>query len=442
MTEAQKRLAALKSRQSKERGRMAELGLAAELTTETRAELDTIESGTPDLERQIRAATVAVETEDAEAKAKGEERDVGPDAETRERVELRSKASLTNYVLAALRGRMVSGAEAELQAAAGVGGIPLELWDVPQRERRSQSDDPEQRVVAAAPGTVGVNLDPIRPAVFANSIASRLGIDMPRVESGTYATGTITTSQTAAAAAKSAAAAGVAGAITVQTATPKRVSARLELTLEDISAAGQANFEAILRENLAMALSHQLDDQVINGDGVAPNLAGIITRLRNINNPTDPTTRTFDDYVAAFSLSIDGLWAATAKEVGIVAGPATYRQSAATFRDPATGTAGGRGAEAFADYAASKYGGWWTNSRMPAPVSDVQVGVVYRMGRSMMGGSGAMRTAVCPHWGEASIDDIYSGSASAERYFTMHVLLGDVILVQPAAYTLREFFTG
>ena len=50
-----------------------------------------------------------------------------------------------------------------------------------------------------------------------------------------------------------------------------------------------------------------------------------------------------------------------------------------------------------------------------------------------------MRTAVCPHWGEVAIDDIYSGSIKAERYFTMHVLLGDVILVQPDAYAQVRF---
>ena len=59
-----------------------------------------------------------------------------------------------------------------------------------------------------------------------------------------------------------------------------------------------------------------------------------------------------------------------------------------------------------------------------------------------MGGSGGMRTAVCPHWNMISIDDIYSGSAQGERYFTMHVLLGDVILVQPDAYTQIAFKTA
>ena len=48
-----------------------------------------------------------------------------PDSEMRERLELRSTASLTNYLKGALSGRLPSGAEAELNAAAGIGdGIP------------------------------------------------------------------------------------------------------------------------------------------------------------------------------------------------------------------------------------------------------------------------------------------------------------------------------
>ena len=75
---------------------------------------------------------------------------------------------------------------------------------------------------------------------------------------------------------------------------------------------------------------------------------------------------------------------------------------------------------------------------MPDPetfltVDDVQHAILYRKG------AGSMRTAVLPHWAEVSIDDIYSGSASGERFFTMHVLLGDVILVQPDAYAQVAF---
>ena len=368
------------------------------------------------------AATVALEEEERDAETR---ENTEPDAEQRERVELRSRASLTEYLLARAQGRLVSGAEGELCAAAGVSGIPLELWDVPR----------ETRAVTEAPGTVGVNLDPIRPAVFANSIATRLGIAMPRVGSGTYATATITTSQTADAKAKSAAIAATAGAMTVTTATPKRVSARLELTIEDVAAVGAENFESALRENLSLSLSDELDDQAINGDGNAPNLTGMLQRL------TDPAApgagvATFDSFVAAFAGGIDGLWSNTVKDVAMVAGVDTYALSAQTFRD-ATGQ--DLGAISFADYAAAHFGGWWTNKRMPAKANHVQQGILYRKGRSMAGGSGGMRTAVCPHWGEVSIDDIYSGSAKGERAFTMHVLLGDVILVQPDAYAQVAF---
>ena len=62
MTPIQLKLKSLRERRSRERQRMAELAVADSLTDETRAELDQLETGTPDLERQLRAATVAVET--------------------------------------------------------------------------------------------------------------------------------------------------------------------------------------------------------------------------------------------------------------------------------------------------------------------------------------------------------------------------------------------
>ena len=168
-------------------------------------------------------------------------------------------------------------------------------------------------------------------------------------------------------------------------------------------------------------------------------MAGIFQGL------ADPTAvANFDAFVAVFAGGVDGLWANTVKEVAIVGGVETYRLSASTFRDPASGTAGGRGDKAFSDYGMSMYGAWWTNTRMPDPatfmsVANVQPAILYRMGRSMMGGAGAMRTAVCPHWNIIDIDDIFSGSAQGERYFTMHVLLGDIIIVQPNAYAQVAF---
>ena len=96
MTPTQKKLKELRERQSRERGRMAELAVADLLTDETRQELEQLEAGVPDLERQLRAAMVAVETEERDQETR---ETAEPDAEMRERVELRSQASLTNLSL-------------------------------------------------------------------------------------------------------------------------------------------------------------------------------------------------------------------------------------------------------------------------------------------------------------------------------------------------------
>ena len=50
-----------------------------------------------------------------------------------------------------------------------------------------------------------------------------------------------------------------------------------------------------------------------------------------------------------------------------------------------------------------------------------------------------MRTATSPTWGSISIDDILSGARKGERYFTVSAIVGDVILVQPAAYAQVAF---
>ena len=346
------------------------------------------------------------EGEDLET-AKREAGGISP--ELRERIELRSKASLGRYLVAAMRGSAPRGAEAELQAAAGVDGIPIELFE-----------PAEERAITPAPGTTGINLDPIRPAVFAPSIAEKLMIDMPRVPSGTFATGTVTTSTKGDAVAKGTEVPQMAGAITVGTAGPKRVGASLGLAIEDIAAIGQANFEAILRQNVSMALSEELDDQFINGDGAGSNLSGILSRL---TDPADPAAmvETWERMLAIQASGIDGLWATELSQIAIVVNPETYRLAAATFQ--------GADAEESAAFYMTRVGaGFWTNSRMPAKDANVAAGILCRKGRP------GMRTAVAPVWGELSVDDIYTGARKGERYFTVSAIVGDVLIVQADAY--------
>ena len=361
------------------------------------------------------------------------------DAEYRERLTLRSKATVGGFLLARMQGRMPTGELAEYAAACGVrDGIPIDIFE---------KDRPVEHRADAATGVpatgTGATLAPIQPYVFARSIAPQLGIAMPTVESGAYSEATISTALTAGPKAKGVKADSTAAVLTPTTATPRRISARLTLNIEDLAAIGQANFESALRQNLTMGLSNEYDVQCITGDGVAPNINGLVNQLTDPSDPGDVAT--FDLLLKAFSDQIDGLWASTLADIALITNPAVYKRSATLFRDTSTDL----GSTSFADYAAKFTGGWSCNSRMPATKVNIARAIVYRRGGQMldggMGGDGAMmgeaiRTASHPVWANLTIDDIYSDSGSGQRHVTMHLLVGSkVLIVQPDAYDLAEF---
>ena len=373
-----------------------------------------------DLDADYREA-LRVEAE-AEDKAADAERDgAAEDAEAREKRELRSKARLGNWLLAASMGRTINGAEAEYAAAEGLndGAIPFALFETePKAETRADAP-------TASPATVGVNMDAIVPAVFSESIAAQLAIDMPMVESGTYALPAITASLTASMEGKGDAVDSTAATIGVSTTTPHRLSGRMSIRLEDRAAIGAGDFEASLRENLRMVLAVALDNQIFNGDGTGDNINGLLKRL---TDPAAPTAQlNFANGVAALAELVDGLWAMSTRDVRQVVGVETYRRMASTFQAPTVN--GSNGELALASYIAEHGAGLRTNARMPAKNGKNQTAIAVRTGRP------GVRTAVLPTWGSVSIDDIYSGSAKAENYFTVHALIGDLVLAQAGAYT-------
>ena len=421
------------------------------LRDEARNKLNAAEDAeTPDaaeverLGTELRAAETArstVHTEYRESiKAKVETGAPGvEDAESRERLTLRSKATVGGFLTARMQGRMPTGELAEYAAACGVrDGIPIDIFE---------KDRPVEHRADAATGVpatgTGATLAPIQPYVFARSIAPQLGIAMPTVESGAYSEATISTALTAGPKAKGVKADSTAAVLTPTTATPRRISARLTLNIEDLAAIGQANFESALRQNLTMGLSNEYDVQCITGDGVAPNINGLVNQLTDPSDPGDVAT--FDLLLKAFSDQIDGLWASTLADIALITNPAVYKRSATLFRDTSTDL----GSTSFADYAAKFTGGWSCNSRMPATKVNIARAIVYRRGGQMldggMGGDGAMmgeaiRTASHPVWANLTIDDIYSDSGSGQRHVTMHLLVGSkVLIVQPDAYDLAEF---
>ena len=414
MTSAQR----IRLRLSEVRSRLNEIsGLEGDaFTDEIRSEAEGLQTEYRDLETRHRAAIVAG--------GEDETREAAPDAEQRERIELRSRCTLTSYLLAAAQGRMVSGAERELQEAAEVrdGSIPVELFDVPT-ETRADAATP-----APSSGT-GVNLDPVLPMIFARSVLPRLGVAMPRVKSGTYATGTVSTSLSAAAKAKGDAQESTAAAITTKTTGPHRVSARLSVRLEDLAEIGTASMESILRQNIQLAMSDRLDHLGLTGDGQGANPQGLLSQL---TDPTDPTDAVdFDAFVKLVADGIDGgPWAESMKAVRVLCNAATMRKAEVTFQS----TTGSKGEVSAAAYLRAQSGAFFASSRMPATASNIAQCLRYRAGTMGLDGVNAMRTATCPVWNSLSIDDIYSDSASATRHITLHALIGDILITQPSAY--------
>ena len=337
MTAAQTKLRQLRERQSKERGRVAELAVADELTDETRAELDTIETGTPDLERQLRAATTAVEAEETEqrdAAATGNKE--GLDAEDRERLELRSKVRMGRYVQAAMENRSVDGAEGELNAAVGIGAnrFPLELL-APPEPRVARTED--RAVTAVDTQTMPRTwLD----RLFAETAAMRLGISMESVPAGSASFPVTTAGASAAQRGKDQAAADTAWTVGVTELKPKRNAATLKFSIEDSSRI--PGLESALTRDLRMALTEGVDRAMFIGDsGANPNTGDIVglqgagiteTTLTQANKIKGPET------LAAFLAMVDGIHANTLGDLNIVAAVGAYRLWENTIINVATAT--------------------------------------------------------------------------------------------------------
>ena len=417
MTNAQKILLRL----SEVRSRLNEIsGLEGDsFTDEIRAEAGTLQTEFADLEVRHRAAIVAEEKPEIITNNNG-------DAEQRERIQLRGKARLTNYLLCALSGKQVNGPELELRQAAKVDQIPLELFDVMPADVEKRAD-----VTTAAPSSTGFNFDPIRPRIYARSVIPRLGVSMPRTQSGGFITATVSTGLDAKATAKGAKKESAAAVLTPKSTVPHRVSARLSITVEDVATIGTENFESVLRQNLMLAMSDELDRLGLNGDPsvTAAEPQGLLSQLAD---PTDPTAVIdFDGFVTLSANGIDGgPWAEGLGDVKLLVNADTARLAEVSFQSTSTY----KGELSAGYYLRDKSGGFFASRRMPATATTIAQCLRVRMATMGMDGVDAMRLACMPTWAEIGIDDIFSDSGSGIRHFSLHNLVGDVLIEQPDAY--------
>lgn len=394
---------------SEVRQKLNEIGAKEAPTDADRAEGDKLAKEYDQLEVRFRALVVG----DGAAAAAGEA-DAKADKEAAQLAKLRGKVELRNYLQAAMDSRELSGAEDELNKHLGLtdtAGVQVP-WDAlagPEL-RAARRGAVEERVdaVTSVSGTANLpseNMAPILGRVFERSVAAFLGVRMPAVGVGQRNYPVMTAGVTAEMKAAGAAVDADAATYTVTVINPSRLTARYVFRVEDLAVV--AGLEASLREDLRMAMSDQLDVQILSGDGTSPNLGGLFDD-DGLAAPSEPAAEAdVNAYIDLATGQVDGINAYNTSDVRFLIGPATLRHSAKKFIAGTDTTA--------YDKLRSLSGGVRVSARVPAVTSKKQELLATRMNG----------VAVAPMWPALTlVRDIYSGAAKGEVALTAIALYG------------------
>lgn len=245
--------------------------------------------------------------------------EVEPDAEERERVRLRSEVTLYDYVMAVDQQQHLAGAAKECSEAHGCPGLmPLEILDLDGVLRT--------RAITPAPSTVNQTTAGAMPDPKLQNVASHMNIQMPTAPTGMAAYPILTTPTTAKVLEKSATAPNTAGAYTVTTAKPVRISGAAEFSVED--AALLAGMQETLTRDITAVVNSAHDNLLINGSAASPDLDGLVDVG---TNPTEATAvDTFQTFVDKWA-KVDGLYARNARAIRALVGPEVANKMLATF---------------------------------------------------------------------------------------------------------------
>ena len=304
------------------RERVNELVNLDELTDEQRNELAAKSAELRTVETQWRSA---VEEED---RAAGIQNDEELTAEERELRQLRRRASLARYVQQGAQGLEVDGPEAEYSAARECPGwVP---WDLIEPEQRQ-----EERATTPAPSSIGATMHQIQPDVFLAPAAQALRVSMPTVGSGTQSYPVLSTSLTAAARDRTKAGPNTAAAVTVTSATFKRVVGSFELALEDIQKLPGLN--SALQSNLSSVLGSAIDDLVVNGvaadSGKVTAVPGFFSASPVVSAATaESKNDTFQTYLSKGVSALDGKFARSIGDISMLVAPEVVAAAAITLQ--------------------------------------------------------------------------------------------------------------
>lgn len=401
--------------------------LREELTrAETDEQRNNITGELRTLEQQYRQAIQDEAEEDERAAAEvAADRNAGLDSEGREREELRSRSLLSRYAQAAADGRDVDGREREYrQSILGdfdrAGLVPLDMLDVRDEEERADAVTSTANITPAV--TTGTRA-PMLHRIFERTIARRFGITMSAVAIGTASYPYMTAGTDAEQKSPSTAVDAGAATFAMETLSPRRLTARYLFQVEDTVRLPM--LEETLRRDLRLAMSDKMDDQVVNGNGTAPNVAGLLHEL------TDPVAATavvtFESAIQVFTALVDAKHSYSMMDQVAMIGVDTYKKLANEFlasTDTSTSL----------DYLSNHLGDLFTSARLAAQ----DAGTKIQQGLVALNGVPG-RNAVCPVWRAFElIRDPYSDAASGQIALTAY-LLWNFKVVREEAYKQINF---
>ena len=301
----------LEIRSSEIRQRLNALSGEDELTTETREETDRLVAELGDVETKLRAAIAASEERE-------ESRQHTPDAEERERLELREQASVAEFVAAAFESRSVSGPSADYSQAMGLAAttMPIELL-APSQEERTETD-------ANTVTTAGTWLD----RILAETAAAAIGVTTHAASPGQEAIPVTTAGAAYQQRARDEAAAASAWSVGVSMLTPKLGAVAVDFTIQD--AARLPGLEDALTRDLRQVLAEGVDRAVFLGDtgadGTDADITGIISTANIATAEIGQTAKaTGEGHAAALAGLINGAEAARVSDLRVVASIATLQ---------------------------------------------------------------------------------------------------------------------
>ena len=250
---------------------------------------------------------------------------------------------------------------------------------------------------------------------------TNLGVSMDVVPTGQALYTVMTAGTSAAMVAKGAEHDGTAASFSPYTLSPLRLTCDYVWSWED--SAQLIGMEEALRADLGEVMSQRMDDQLINGNGTAPNVSGFLNELTDASAET--TEETFDSYIAKAASGIDGKYADSMSQVTILCGVGTKRHAIKEFRSNGDMSADDRMTARMAGFTASAaFGLLGSNKRQRA--------MMYRNG-----GSGP--NAHLPVWEGVRFFRDEISAAKAGRISLTALMLYSFKIVREDVYTMLDY---